>query len=104
MIARLWHGWTTCRNADAYENLLKSEVFPRIGRIPGSAGAYLLARTPQAGGEVEFVTMTLFDSMDAVRAFAGSEFERAVVPPEAQKLLSRFDPTSVHYEILAAPR
>lgn len=101
MIARLWHGWTTRENADAYEALLRSEVLPGIHRIPGYHGAYLLRR--EAAPEVEFVTLTLFDSWDAVRAFAGPDHEVAVVPPAARKLLARFDARSVHYEILQQP-
>ena len=69
MIGRLWHGRTTRDNADSYQRLLVSDVLPGIERIPGSRGAYLLRREVPEG--VEFVTLTLFDSMDAVRAFAG---------------------------------
>ena len=101
MIARLWHGWTTRENADAYEALLRSEVLPGIHRIPGYHGAYLLRR--DADTEVEFVTLTLFESWDAVRAFAGDDLEAAVVPPAARKLLARFDARSVHYDILQTP-
>lgn len=101
MIARLWHGWTTRENADAYEALLRSEVLPGIHRIPGYHGAYLLRR--DADTEAEFVTLTLFESWDAVRAFAGDDLEAAVVPPAARKLLARFDARSVHYDILQTP-
>jgi heme-degrading monooxygenase HmoA len=97
MIARLWHGWTTRDNADAYEILLRTKILPGIHRVPGHEGAYLLRR--EAGDEVEFVTITLFASMDPVRAFAGQDYEVAVVPPEARKLLSHFDERSVHYEV-----
>lgn len=101
MISRLWHGWTTRANANAYEQLLRAKVLPGIHRVNGYRGAYLLRR--DAGTEVEFVTITFFESMDAVRAFAGEEYDVAVVPPEAQALLSRFDATSVHYDTLLAP-
>jgi len=101
MIGRLWHGWTTHENADAYEALLRREVLPGIHRVPGYHGAYLLRR--DAGTEVEFVTMTLFDSWDAVREFAGSDLEAAVVPPAARALLARFDARSVHYDVLHQP-
>ena len=100
MIARLWHGWTTRGNADAYEQLLRSEVLPGIHRVEGYAGAYLLRR--DADDEVEFVTCTLFHTMDSVRAFAGS-YETAVVPPPARKLLAHFDPKAVHYETIMQP-
>jgi hypothetical protein len=101
VIGRLWHGWTTRANAGAYEQLLRSKVLPGIHRVAGYRGAYLLRR--DAGAEVEFVTITFFDSMDAVRAFAGEQYDVAVVPPEARALLSRFDAKSVHYDTLLAP-
>ena len=101
MFGRLWHGWTTHENADAYEALLRREVLPGIHRVPGYLGAYLLRR--DAGPEVEFVTMTLFDSWDAVREFAGADFEAAVVPAAARALLARFDARSVHYDVLQQP-
>jgi len=97
MIARLWHGWTNRTNANAYENLLRSEILPGIHRIPGFTGAELMRR--DAGEEVEFVTITFFDSLDAVRAFAGDDYEVAVVPPHARKLLAHFDARSVHYNL-----
>ena len=96
MISRLWHGWTTRENADAYENLLRKEVLPGIHRVRGFKGAHLLRRDLPA--EVEFVTITLFDSFEAVKEFAGEDYEVAVVPPPARKLLSRFDARSAHYE------
>jgi heme-degrading monooxygenase HmoA len=97
MIGRLWRGWTAPENADAYEQLLRSQILPGIQRIPGYRGAQLLRR--DANGEVEFVTLTLFDSLDAVRAFAGEDYEVAVVLPEAERLLTRFDERSTHYEV-----
>jgi heme-degrading monooxygenase HmoA len=98
MIGRVWHGWTTRGNADAYEALLRTKILPGIHRVAGHEGAYLLRR--DAGDEVEFVTLTFFTSMDAVRAFAGQDHEVAVVPAEARRLLSRFDERSVHYEVV----
>jgi heme-degrading monooxygenase HmoA len=100
MIARLWHGWAAPENADAYEALLQAEVLPGIERIDGYRGAYLL-RTD--GATVEFVTVTLWETFDAIRAFAGDDYERAVVPPEARRLLERFDERSRHYDVRAAP-
>lgn len=101
MIGRLWHGWTSPANADAYEALLRREVLPGIGRINGFKGVYLLRKN--GTDEVEFVTLTLWESLDAVRAFAGADYEIAVVPPEARKLLRRFDQRSVHYEVVLEP-
>jgi heme-degrading monooxygenase HmoA len=101
VIGRLWHGWTSRDKADVYEQLLRKEVLPGIHKVDGYKGAYLLRRDVQEG--VEFVTLTLFESMDAVRAFAGEDYEVAVVPPKARELLSRFDPTSDHFEVVIQP-
>lgn len=99
MISRIWHGWTTPGNADKYEALLKEEIFVSIQnqRIHGFKSIQLLRR--EVGEEVEFVTIMLFDSLDAVRAFAGENYETAVVPANARALLSHFDERSQHYEI-----
>ena len=99
MISRIWHGWTNPGNADRYEALLKEEIFAGIrGRnIRGFKNIQLLRR--DVGSEVEFVTIMHFDSLDAVREFAGTDFERAVVPPKARAVLSRFDERSQHYEV-----
>jgi heme-degrading monooxygenase HmoA len=96
MISRLWHGWTKREHADAYEELLRSEVLPGIHRVKGFKGAHLLCRDDK--DEVEFVTLTIFDSIEAVKEFAGEDYEVAVILPEARKLLSRFDARSAHYE------
>lgn len=102
MIVRIWHGWTTAEMADEYEALLKSEIFKRIENraIKGFLGIDLLRRN--LSGEVEFVTIMRFFSLEAVKEFAGEYYETAVVPPEARKLLSRFDETSQHYEMKVA--
>ena len=99
MISRIWHGWTTFENAETYESLLKSEIFVGIKNrsIVGFKGIHLLRRN--IDNEVEFVTIMWFDSLDAVRVFAGEEYELAVVPPKARALLSRFDARSQHYEV-----
>jgi heme-degrading monooxygenase HmoA len=97
VIARLWRGWTAPESADAYENFLRTKMFPSIHRVPGYLGAELLRR--EDGEEIAFVTITRFESLDAVRAFAGDDYEQAVVEPEARQLLSRFDERSEHYEV-----
>jgi antibiotic biosynthesis monooxygenase (ABM) superfamily enzyme len=99
--------WTSPENADAYERLLREEIFRGIaGRaISGYHGIELLRRA--AGDEVEFVTMMWFDSLDAVRTFAGPDYEQAMVPAAARAVLSHFDARSAHYEVrvpLEAPR
>jgi heme-degrading monooxygenase HmoA len=102
MICRIWHGWTSPANADAYEQLLRSEIFQGIAAraIPGYRGIELLRRP--AADAVEFVTLMWFDSIEAVRAFAGADYEVAVVPPAARGLLLRFDDRSAHYEVRQA--
>ena len=104
MIARIWHGWTTPANADAYERLLRTEVFHAIAArgIPGYRGIQLLRR--DAGAEVEFSTVMWFASLNDVRAFAGADHEAAVVPPEARALLARFDARSAHYDVVVDDR
>ncbi len=99
MISRIWHGYTTPANAATYESLLKEEIFTGIvGRkIEGFREIQLFRR--DVGAEVEFITVMWFDSLDAVRAFAGRDYEAAVVPPKARAVLARFDQRSQHYEV-----
>lgn len=101
MISRIWHGWTSPENADAYETLLKEEIFVNIGKrkIKGYEGIQLFRR--KVGKEVEFITIMWFDSLDAVKEFAGENYEQSVVPENARKLLQRFDSHSQHYEVKA---
>lgn len=99
MISRVWHGWTTPANADAYEALLKREIVPGIQDrgIAGFRGMQVCRR--EHGGAMEFMTIMWFDSMDAIRAFAGDDPEVAVVPPAARALLARFDARSQHFDV-----
>jgi antibiotic biosynthesis monooxygenase (ABM) superfamily enzyme len=97
VIARLWRGWTSQANADAYEQFLREHMFPSMARVPGFAGAELLRR--EAGDEVAFLTITRFESLDAVRTFAGDDYQRAVIEPEARALLLRNDERSEHFEV-----
>lgn len=101
MIIRIWHGYTSRANADAYEHLLRSKILPGIHCVAGYQGSYLLRKA--AGDEVEFITLTLWDSLDAIREFAGDDQSHAVVPEEARKLLTRFDQRSEHYEATWCP-
>jgi heme-degrading monooxygenase HmoA len=104
VIARIWRGWTTPENADAYQRIVSEEVLPSIAarNLDGYHGAYLLRR--DLDGEVEFATITLFDSLEHVRAFAGEDYETAYVPPQARAVLARFDERSAHYDMLLRPR
>lgn len=101
MILRIWHGWTAPENADTYEALLKEEIFVGIAnrRIPGYHGIRLLRRA--VDDEVEFVTLMTFEDLNAVRHFAGEDYEAAYVPAKARAILSRFDARSQHYELRA---
>ena len=96
MIVRIWHGWTKRQDADTYAGLLRNEILPGIHRIAGYKGAYSLRK--DHGEETEFVTLTTWESMDAVNAFAGPSQTRAVIDPSADALLIRFDEHSVNYE------
>ncbi len=103
MITRIWRGWTAPSNADAYEALLRDGILPGIANrgIEGYRGAHLLRRFD--GDDIEFVTILWFDSIEAVRVFAGDDHEAAVVPQAARKLLLRFDERSRHYETRIEP-
>ena len=99
MISRIWHGWTTPENADRYESLLKTEIFPGIlaRKIAGFRRSELLRRALER--EVEFITVMRFESWESVKEFAGDHLDHAVVPPKARALLARFDDRSQHYEV-----
>jgi heme-degrading monooxygenase HmoA len=97
MIARVWHGYTTPAHADAYEAMLKPELLPGVSKVKGYRGSYLLRRP--LGSEVEFITIMLWESLDAIKAVAGQDYETAVIPEERRKHLSRYDGKSAHYEI-----
>ena len=97
MIVRVWRGRTSRDNADAYQRLLATSVLPGIDRVQGFRGAELLRR--DAGDEVEFMTLTRFASLDAVREFAGDDYERAVISEDADQLLSSFDDRVAIFEL-----
>lgn len=97
MIERVWCGWIAPDRAQAYSNFLQHHFLPSAHSIPGYVGARVLRR--DVGEEVEFMTITHFVSLDAIRAFAGDELDRAHVAPEAQALLSRWEERVRHYEI-----
>lgn len=100
MIARIWRGWATPRDAEAYPAHFRDAVLPHLAAIDGYRGARLLRRVER--DEVGYVTITFFDSLAAVRAFAGPDAERAHVEPEARRLLSRFHERCEHYTVVGA--
>jgi heme-degrading monooxygenase HmoA len=103
MIARIWRGWTTPEQADAYQQVVTTQVLPEIANrnLDGYHGTYLLRR--EIEGEVEFSTIMLFDSIDNIRAFTGEDYAVAHVPAAARAVLSRFDERSAHFEVLLSP-
>ena len=102
MISRIWHGWTSVEDANKYESMLRADILPGIHRIPGYLGAYLLRRDA-ANKEIEYVTITQFTDFAAVKAFAGIDYERAVIPAGAAELLTHYDERSAHYDTLLTP-
>ena len=99
MISRIWRGWTSKDNANAYDVLLRTEIFPGIldRNIIGLRRLELF-RVPD-GDDVEFMTVMWFETMAAIKAFAGEDYEAAVVPEKARALLKRFDERSRHYNV-----
>jgi heme-degrading monooxygenase HmoA len=97
MIARVWRGWTSIENADAYERLLRERVLPGLRQIDGYRGGYILRQ--EGKDEVEFMVMNLFDSLEAVQAFAGPEYAVPAFEPEARQLLSKVEPLARHYDV-----
>jgi heme-degrading monooxygenase HmoA len=99
VIARMWHGWTKPEDADGYESHLKPELLPGLSKMAGFRGSYLLRR--KVGSEVEFITMILWDSLQSIKAVAGEDYEKAVIPEERKKYLQRFDAKAAHFEVVA---
>ena len=96
MITRMWRGWSHSDQAARYEQHYRSEVVATLRQVPGFRGARLLRWT--IGEETEFLSLTLFDDLNAIRSFAGSDYETAVVAGEARSMLIRFDEHVCHYE------
>jgi heme-degrading monooxygenase HmoA len=101
MIVRVWNGYAAATNADAYPKHLLQTVRPALERLAGFRGLYLLRRGSR--DEVHYQVLTLWDSMEAIRAFAGDQPNLAVVEPEAQAALVRFDSVVSHFDVVAAP-
>jgi heme-degrading monooxygenase HmoA len=100
MICRYWRGWASEANAPAVEKLLRTKILPGIN-VRGYRGAYVMRR--KVAGTVEIATITLWDTLDAVKAFAGENYQTAVVSDESKALLSNFDRVCVHYETVMEP-
>ena len=99
MIARVWRGWAdSIAAADLYEEFLRSTFLPSIHAIEGYRGASVIRR--RVGEEVEFMTITRFASLEAIRKFAGDDYEVAHVAPRARELLSRFEARCQHFDLV----
>jgi heme-degrading monooxygenase HmoA len=98
MIARHWRGLARPDRAEAYIAHLRAETFPALARLDGFLSASILRRPVAAG--VEFLIVTNWESIQAIRAFAGPDVERAVVPDYVQQMMVDFDRESRHYEVL----
>jgi heme-degrading monooxygenase HmoA len=97
MIVRLWRGQAPASTASAYQKHATETVFPALGQLAGHRGAWLLRR--DAEGHSEFVAMTLWESLDSIKAFAGEDVSTAIVEPEGRAALSSFDDFATHYEV-----
>ena len=100
MICRLWRGWTSLENADAYERIVRNEVIPGIEarKIPGFRHIDLMKG--DLGGEIEFQPLMWFDSLDAIKHFMGEDYSVSHVPPEARAVLNSFDDRAAHYDLI----
>ncbi|SFQ25351.1 antibiotic biosynthesis monooxygenase [Actinomadura madurae] len=97
MIARIWRATATPEGAESYREHFADAVLPALRHLDGHRGAYLLRR--DADGQVELEVMTLWDSLDAIKAFAGADMSTAVVEPEAQAALLTYDRTVTHQTV-----
>lgn len=97
MIARIWHGTTQAEKADKYLDILNETGIPDYRRTAGNIGAYILRRIEN--GTAHFFTLTIWTSLDAVRRFAGSDYEKAKYYPEDAEYLLRLEPSAQHFEL-----
>jgi heme-degrading monooxygenase HmoA len=98
MIARIWRGTVREADKDTYLEYLKKTGLHEYATTPGNRGVYTLRRV--AEGECEFLLLTLWDSWDAIKAFAGDDYEKAVYYPEDEKFLLDREPRVEHYELI----
>jgi heme-degrading monooxygenase HmoA len=101
MIARIWHGRTRASDGDAYREYVTASGVKELRQTPGNRGVYLLRNLKKA--DAEFLVISLWDSFDAIRAFAGEDVEKARYFGQDRKFLLEFEPNVVHYEVLSAP-
>lgn len=97
MIARIWSGAVRTTDADEYAGYIRETGFAEYGRTPGNRGAWLLRRDDKA--TTEFITLSLWETVDAIRAFAGEDIEAAVLYPEDQRYLIDGESRITHYDV-----
>lgn len=97
MIVRRWRAVATKANAEIYIRYFKQKVVPTLSKLDGSRGAWVMHRDTE--GDVELVVLTLWESRDSIKAFAGADIGRAHVEPEARAVLAKFDDFADHYEV-----
>jgi len=99
MIARIWRGWAPPATADDYQRHYQAEVTGHLRAVSGFRGARLLRQ--DEGQEIMFTSITFFTSLDAVRGFAGDDYEQAVVEDTARQALSHWDEQVTHHDVVA---
>jgi heme-degrading monooxygenase HmoA len=102
MIARIWRGETREADKDTYFKYLQETGLKEYGETPGNRGVWTLRRVHD--GKAEFTLLTLWESWDAIKAFAGPDYEKAVYYPEDKRYLLELDPGVTHYEVLSHPQ
>jgi heme-degrading monooxygenase HmoA len=102
MIARMWHGITAAAKGDAYADFLRARAIPDYRGTPGNLSVHILRR--DEGGTTHFITLTFWESLDAIRAFAGEQVERAKYYPEDKNFLLEFEPSAQHWEVVGSAK
>ena len=100
-VIRTWKGWTTPANASVYEDMLINDVFPKVKENGVDGLEKVSISTKEIQNEIEFFLVLQFDSMKAVKKFAGENHEKAYIPDNAKEVLSRYDDTAQHYTLIA---
>ncbi len=104
MIVRTWSATASSAGAESYSRYFAGTLLPQLRMLPGFKGAYLLRRDLGEDGTVELTTHTFWESLAAIRAFAGEDIARSVVEPQAQAMLASFDPTAAHRTVVIDDR
>jgi heme-degrading monooxygenase HmoA len=97
MIIRIWRGQAIKENAPAYFKHITETVFPSLTKINGYKGGYVLQR--ETDGQIEFLGITTWESVEVIKAFAGEDIETAIVEPAARAILTEFDDFARHYDL-----